>query len=82
MEDGGGVAKDEIHRAGDSAFFVELPHGVRVEAVLVAGDGTSEEHGEVGVGSQGYCLVFLWACRVLEGDASCYESSTTDSKCS
>lgn len=79
LEDGGGVAEDEVHRAGDLAFSVELTHRVGVEAVLVAEDPASVEDGEVGVGSERDGLVLLRAGGVLEGQVSCNEPSAANS---
>ncbi|CAI0393957.1 unnamed protein product [Linum tenue] len=74
LEDGGGVAEDEVHRAVDVALSVELALGVDVERVLVALDAALVEYRPVGVRSEGHRLVVLWTGGVAEGDAAGDES--------
>ncbi|CAA7394999.1 unnamed protein product [Spirodela intermedia] len=65
LEDGGGVAKDEVDSAADAALAEELAQGVGVERVLVAGDLRAEVGGEVRVRPQRHRLVLLRPRRVL-----------------
>ncbi|EYU24969.1 hypothetical protein MIMGU_mgv1a022106mg, partial [Erythranthe guttata] len=46
LQNGGGVAKDEVDGAVDVAFFVELALRVDVECVLVPFEAAAVEHGE------------------------------------
>lgn len=74
LEDGGGVAKDEVHSAGDGAVFVELTQRMRVQGILVTQDGARMEGGMVARHSKCHRLVLLWAGCVLEGDSLGNES--------
>lgn len=74
LEDGGGVAEDEVDRAGDDAAAVELAVGLRVESVLVALEPAVDEDGAVGLDAGRHCLVLLGACRVPESHCSADET--------
>ena len=66
LEDGRGVAEDEVDGAGDVGLPVELALGVGVEAVLVALDGAFVHHRAVRADPQRHGLVLVWAGAVLE----------------
>lgn len=66
LEDGFGVAEDEVDGAGDGAVAVELAEGVDVEGVLVRVHLAVVEDGAVGLDEKGDGLVFRWAGGVLE----------------
>ncbi|CAL1390128.1 unnamed protein product [Linum trigynum] len=78
LEDGGGVAEDEVDGAGDVALAVELAEGEGVEGVLVPGDAAAVEDGAVGCGVECHRLFSAGARRVLEADVSCDESVACD----
>ncbi|OAY84518.1 hypothetical protein ACMD2_15403 [Ananas comosus] len=73
LEDGGGVAEDEVDGAGDDAVAVELPHRVRVERVLVALHPAVQENGPVRLHAQRHRLVLDRPCRVAESYARAHE---------
>ncbi|KAL9688665.1 hypothetical protein QQ045_033088 [Rhodiola kirilowii] len=75
LEEDWGVAEDEVDCAGDDAVAVVLTLGVGVECVLVAVHSAVFEDGEVGLDSEGYCLVLLWSCTVLKPYVSCHEKN-------
>lgn len=66
LEDGSGVAEDEVDGATDLALAEELAHGVGVQGVLVGPKAAAEEDGEVGVGAERHRLVLLRPRRVLD----------------
>ena len=74
LEDNGGVAEYEVHRAVDVAFAEELPLRVHVERVLVANHVAPVDHRVVRSDPQRYCLVLLRSGPVLESDVSRNES--------
>jgi len=78
LEDGDGVAEDEVDRAVNVAFCVELAEGVGVEGVLVPCYAAPVEDGTVGGQVQGHRLLALWAGVVLESDVSCDEAIAGD----
>ncbi|KAL9688728.1 hypothetical protein QQ045_033152 [Rhodiola kirilowii] len=57
LEEDWGVTEEEVDCAGDDAVAVVLTLGVGVEYVLVAVHSAVLEDGEVGLDSEGYCLV-------------------------
>lgn len=79
LEDGGGIAENEVDGAADVAVAEELAHRVGVKGVLVACNAASEEHREIGVGSQRHRLVLLRSGGVLECYIARYESSPANS---
>lgn len=78
VEDGGGVAEDEVDGAGDAAVPVELPEGVGVEGVLVAQEFHGVDDGQVAVGAEGHRLVGVRPGRVGEGQVPGSESVAAD----
>lgn len=74
LEDYGCVSEYEVYGSVDVTFFVELTLGVDVEGVLVAFESAAVEDGEVGPGSDCYCLVILGSGCVAECYSACYES--------
>ena len=71
LEDGGGVAEDEVDGAVDLTATVELAIGVGVESVLVSLEAASEEDGFVGAHLYRHRLVPLRAGCVLKRHVSC-----------
>lgn len=74
LEDHGGVAEDEVYRAVDVAFTVELALGVDVEGVLVPDDLAIVYHAVIGADSERHRLVLAWSRRVLERNVLGYET--------
>ncbi|KAH0470260.1 hypothetical protein IEQ34_001818 [Dendrobium chrysotoxum] len=70
LEEGGGVAEDEVDGAVDVAVAVELAEGVDVESVLVADEAAAVEGGEVGTAAESDGLVFGWAGGVFDGEVA------------
>lgn len=79
LEDGEGVAEDEVDGAGDGAVAVVLAIVVCVETVLVAVDVHIVEDGAVAGDAQGHALMPLGTRRVLESDVLCQEVFSVDS---
>lgn len=69
-----GVSKDEIGRAKDVGFGVELALGVDAEGVLVSFEAAPVEDRAVRPRYEGNGLAALRARRVAEGDAPGHES--------
>nr|GMD60927.1 Os01g0312600 [Ipomoea batatas]GMD70965.1 Os01g0312600 [Ipomoea batatas] len=66
LEDDGGVAEYEVHRAVDVAVAVELAEGVDVESVLVRNEAAVEEDRQVGAAPQRHRLVLFRSGIVLD----------------
>lgn len=74
LDDGGGVAEDEVDSAADDAASVELAVGLGVEGVLVAFHPAVKEDGAVGLHPQCHCLALDCTGGVPEPNCLCYES--------
>ena len=77
VEDGGGVAEDEVDAAGDEAVEVVLAAEVGEEGVLVAEEADVAEDGAVGADGGGYGLAGV-AGGVFEGEVGGLEAVAVD----
>lgn len=66
LEDGGGVAEDEIDGAVDTAFAVELAEGMDVESILVGVEFAAVEDNEISAREDGDGLLLDGTGGVLE----------------
>jgi hypothetical protein len=69
LEDHGGVAEDEVHRAGDVVLGVELPVRLRVERVLVRLDIALVQHRAVAGDHERHRLALPWPGAVDDAQA-------------
>lgn len=74
VEDGGGVAEDEIDGSLDAAGPVELAERVHEQRVLVAEELAVLDEGEVAVRPERHRLVAVGTGGVLECDSACHEA--------
>uniref|UniRef100_J3MZR6 Uncharacterized protein n=1 Tax=Oryza brachyantha TaxID=4533 RepID=J3MZR6_ORYBR len=74
LEDGGGVAEDEVDGAGDAALAVELPAALGVQRVLVPPHLAEVHDGAVRGGPERHRLVVLRPGRVLDRQLTSHEA--------
>ena len=77
VEDGGGVAEDEVDAAFDVGVEVVLAAVVGEEGVLMAEEAAVLEDGAVAAIGDGYGLAGI-ACGVFEGDVVGFEAGAVD----